>query len=411
MRRIAQVFGLFLLAAMLSACGANHASIYRNPVLEPGDSVLIDAKQRAILTAPGPKAAATISGGSAGAGGQGQAAALAHAREILVCAEPSPDALSAISSTFAASLGGILPSGEQIQAALASSLSETARQLGQRNATIQLLRDGLYRQCEAYMNGLIDKAYYEQIANKYANAMVTLLAIEQLAPTGAQSASSSATTPLSVNTTANITGTAPEAAPDEADAAAGATPEGEETPAEAPSGSAQGSATAAPPVVAVNLPQANSQIEPHVSLAVNTMVTWFLTKDTVDYCLRGLFSGSTGREQIARIDPASNDQAFRTAFIEVCKEIILEQMAQQDRIASAFETAGGGTFEFDNCSAALRKFWKPDGTNTNTENAQRIQDEMNSQGVEGSITFLLRTRERAEDRRKVGAALGLSGCS
>lgn len=70
---------------------------------------------------------------------------------------------------------------------MASGFQEAANQLGLRNATIQLLRDGLYRQCEAYMNGLIDPIYYEQIANKYVNATVTLLAIEEMTPSTAKS--------------------------------------------------------------------------------------------------------------------------------------------------------------------------------------------------------------------------------
>ena len=100
-------------------------------------------------------------------------------RVAFVCAEPSPDALSAISAAFS---GGLVLTrkGMESRQSLANTVQETAKQLGTRNATIQLLRDGLYRQCEAYMNGLIDKEDYSWIANKYINAMVVLLAIEEI---------------------------------------------------------------------------------------------------------------------------------------------------------------------------------------------------------------------------------------
>ena len=103
-------------------------------------------------------------------------------RAFFVCAEPSPDALStSISKALTGSFGySGLGKLSQAQAEIVNIFKETAKQLGKRNATIQLLRDGLYRQCEAYMNGLIDKITYEQVANKYINAMVVLLAVEEL---------------------------------------------------------------------------------------------------------------------------------------------------------------------------------------------------------------------------------------
>ena len=153
MRRILAIIA----ALMLTGC-ANSRSIYRAYKVDsdaPTTTVLIDAKQRAIISMPNPKNGAN--------------------RVAFVCAEPSPDALSVISAAFAASSRS--PGSEHT---LAGAITETAKQLGRRNATIQLLRDGLYRQCEAYINGLIGPIAYESIANKYVNAMVVLLAIEEL---------------------------------------------------------------------------------------------------------------------------------------------------------------------------------------------------------------------------------------
>ena len=159
MRRILAIIA----ALMLTGC-ANSRSIYRAYKVDsdaPTTTVLIDAKQRAIISMPNPKKGTNPKNGAN--------------RVAFVCAEPSPDALSVISAAFAASSRS--PGSEHT---LAGAITETAKQLGKRNATIQLLRDGLYRQCEAYMNGLIGPIAYESIANKYVNAMVVLLAIEEI---------------------------------------------------------------------------------------------------------------------------------------------------------------------------------------------------------------------------------------
>jgi hypothetical protein len=251
------------LSAVLAACGANRASIFRDYEAYDGDtgqrtsSVLIDAKQRAILSAPA---------------GRAEMRDAEARRDVYLCAEPSPDALSAISSTFAGSLGGLFGPGKEVQGALASALSETASELGKRNATIQLLRDGLYRQCEAYMNGLIDKFYYEQIANKYVNAMVTLLAIEELTPSAAMIAEVGAADGATVGagTEAAVSSGAPAATDGEAGDQAATGPQ-TGTPAPEGSGAGQGQgggasgqASAAAPTVSVNLPGTAARIDPHV---------------------------------------------------------------------------------------------------------------------------------------------------
>ena len=52
-----------------------------------------------------------------------------------------------------------------------------------RTQTIQLLRDGLYRACEAYMNGAIDQHQYNVILINADKLMITLLAIDGIAGT------------------------------------------------------------------------------------------------------------------------------------------------------------------------------------------------------------------------------------
>ncbi len=164
MRRLLAVVAVL----MLSGCGVTKlGSDYRTYHVMPNDgttSVLIDAKRRAIVSVQNPDPESYVDKEFNKA-----------RRAAFVCAEPSPDALATITAAFS---GRIL--GKQLRLSVARTIRETAKQLGTRNTTIQLLRDGLYRQCEAYMNGLIDGRAYRQIANKYINAMVVLLAIEQL---------------------------------------------------------------------------------------------------------------------------------------------------------------------------------------------------------------------------------------
>jgi N-acetylmuramoyl-L-alanine amidase CwlA len=100
-------------------------------------------------------------------------------RKRILCAEPTPDVVKVFSASTSASiaLAGSLPNGVSPEAALAFSRShaEAAAQLGERLATIQLLRDGTYRACEAYANGAINEVGYAAILSRYDDTMVTML--------------------------------------------------------------------------------------------------------------------------------------------------------------------------------------------------------------------------------------------
>ncbi len=109
-----------------------------------------------------------------------------------VCAEPSPDvarvvqaALSAgatasveIDSPLAAGLTGANSARGAGAARVDASRSEAVAQLTRRIATIQLLRDGLYRACEAYANGAIGPEIYTAIISRYDKMMITMLLAE-----------------------------------------------------------------------------------------------------------------------------------------------------------------------------------------------------------------------------------------
>jgi hypothetical protein len=99
-----------------------------------------------------------------------------HRTSRYICAEPSPDALSAIAASGAleAQVAG------QGGGAASAGLNEAVAAIGLRTQTIQLLRDGLYRACEAYLNGAIDEFGYALLLNKYDETMISLVAIDGL---------------------------------------------------------------------------------------------------------------------------------------------------------------------------------------------------------------------------------------
>lgn len=99
----------------------------------------------------------------------------------IVCAEPSPDALSAAAAS--GGFGVSDPSG--VDASLSSALSETAASIGLRTQSIQLMRDALYRVCELYYGRALNDVQVMMLHQKYQDVMVALLAVEQL--TGAVS--------------------------------------------------------------------------------------------------------------------------------------------------------------------------------------------------------------------------------
>lgn len=103
-------------------------------------------------------------------------------RQVL-CAEPSPDAMSTFSASVVAAAraeASARGASGALSGEFSQSISEAARVLGQRTATLQLLRDAFYRACEAYSNGLIDSFGYALILNKVDELMVELVAIEAL---------------------------------------------------------------------------------------------------------------------------------------------------------------------------------------------------------------------------------------
>ncbi len=147
--------GVFTLGMLLLA-GCSSTIHERFSIDSPtATSLSLDAKQRLFVV--------TDKGG-------------ADHQQHVACAEPSPDSVVGVAASGA--LEGSFKT--EASAKIAGSMAEAIGELGQRTPTIQLLRDGLYRACEAYMNGIYTTVEYQQILRGYDDFVVTLLAVEGL---------------------------------------------------------------------------------------------------------------------------------------------------------------------------------------------------------------------------------------
>lgn len=138
------------LALALGGC-ANLFAVHHGEDLDDNNVYFVDAEQRALVSGD-------------------------VDFDRVFCAEPSPDSISAL----AAGLSGNLSEETTGQLQAAFTQSESAAYVGLRTPTIQLLRDGMYRLCEGFMNGTIDARTYAVMLNRYQQMMVGLVAIEQL---------------------------------------------------------------------------------------------------------------------------------------------------------------------------------------------------------------------------------------
>ena len=120
----------------IAAC-ENWHSIYRTADLDGGDSLITDAKQRVVTNV----------------------ADFRREGHRIVCAEPSPDVAQAIQAAVQAS-ANVSNGQTQVGGQFGYAVAAQVAQLGERLAAIQLLRDKMYRACEAYANGAMRQAGY-----------------------------------------------------------------------------------------------------------------------------------------------------------------------------------------------------------------------------------------------------------
>ena len=161
---------ILVLVMVLSGCSIPERNTVTRPLkLSEGDGRLIDATQRGIISV---RRDLIGSDGQPLLDDKGE-----RVTDLVVCAEPSPDALQAT----ATALGGEV--GEKVLDALltfSGSTAESAASIGLRTQTIQLLRDAYFRLCEAYLNDGIDAIAYDILQRRFQSQIVALLAVEQL---------------------------------------------------------------------------------------------------------------------------------------------------------------------------------------------------------------------------------------
>ncbi len=150
--RCGAVAGVLLLAA----CTTEPGGIFRVfDINDKHQSVTTGARQRAILTRR-PQLASRPG--------------LVNPDSI-VCAEPSPDVGMALATSFGTGIS-LLGQGS---GSLSAQTSEGLLELAERTASIQLMRDQMYRACEAYANGAITGTTYSLLMSRITETMVTLL--------------------------------------------------------------------------------------------------------------------------------------------------------------------------------------------------------------------------------------------
>jgi len=150
-----QVSYLVIAFTFLAGCTTAQQSIFRSVNLDSGRSLSTDANQRLIINT---KTHPTSRPGRVNP-------------ERIICAEPSPDTAAIVANTLGFGLN-VLGQGN---AAAAVGQSSALAQLAERTVTVQLLRDQMYRACEAYANGAISGTEYSLLMSRNNDAMVTLM--------------------------------------------------------------------------------------------------------------------------------------------------------------------------------------------------------------------------------------------
>ncbi|HVJ42298.1 MAG TPA: peptidoglycan-binding domain-containing protein [Dongiaceae bacterium] len=169
-----KICGAALVATMLGACSTSDFRVERHE-LGTSQTLATDAGARLVTATP-------IVGTVDSTG--------RFKPHQINCAEPSPDVAKAIQAAFSSGISldvsgqsPNMPADMQAKLAnaIAASRSEALAQLTERLPTIQLLRDGLFRACEAYANGTLSPISYSLVLSRYGDTMVTMLGSELIA--------------------------------------------------------------------------------------------------------------------------------------------------------------------------------------------------------------------------------------
>lgn len=148
-----------LLAAVAAvAAGCADSTIHKQSNIGGVDTLALDAKQRMVFVGERQD-------------GKG---------ERVTCTEPMPDALVARAAVLSASGNANLASGNSGGGNVSGGSAESAASIGFRDESVQMLRDGYYRLCEAYMNGALTKFQYQHMILNADTFMAVVSALQTL---------------------------------------------------------------------------------------------------------------------------------------------------------------------------------------------------------------------------------------
>jgi hypothetical protein len=120
----------------------------------------------------------------------------------VVCTEPSPDVAVALSTALQISAqgqSGAVGAG----AALSGGSAEAVAELAGRSTALLGLRDGLYRACEAYANGIIGDDAYALVLSRYGQLMTTLFLGQDLSSAAGSEARATVASAALINLSGN----------------------------------------------------------------------------------------------------------------------------------------------------------------------------------------------------------------
>lgn len=192
-RKILKPVVLSLAALSITACQSGGTIATRST--PNGQAMILSADNRAVFFAE------ASNGNTSAAGDQ------------LRCAEPQPDVARAIAQEFASALKATIPifgSPSPVSSSIAGASREAIAELGRRTPTVQLMRDTLYRACEAVMNGVINPndRLIATVVRQLDNVMLGLHAVDGLTGlgnVGKATISATASAPAKGSTTADGT--------------------------------------------------------------------------------------------------------------------------------------------------------------------------------------------------------------
>lgn len=148
---------------LLANTGCAYLTTYTRAIDLESQSYAMDIKQRVVVSKKRPPSFGEKTGGLVD--------------PVVVCAEPSPDALTVIGAS-----GGLSLRSAKVDAEgnLGGAISESGAFVGLRTHSIQLLRDAMYRLCEGYASGAMTPETFRSMQRRYQSTMMGLIAIEQL---------------------------------------------------------------------------------------------------------------------------------------------------------------------------------------------------------------------------------------